>query len=71
MQSAFNNLDKEVQKRLRDKAKEYDSVKLLMYRLKGSSRYNLSIDDVKDTIYWGMNTDNVKVSEIYTKVFKG
>ena len=68
--SAFNNLDKEVQRKLRNKAKQYDSVKQLIYRLRGSSRYNLSFDDVKDVIFWGMDTDNVKVSEVYTKIFK-
>lgn len=68
--SAFNNLDKEVQRRLRNKAKQYDTVKQLIYRLRGSSRYNLSFDDVKDVIFWGMDTDNVKVSEVYTKIFK-
>lgn len=67
--SAFNNLDKEVQRRLRNKAKQYDTVKQLIYRLRGTSRYGLSFDDVKDVIFWGMDTDNVKVSEVYTKIF--
>lgn len=69
--NAFNNLKPELQKNLRDNAKKYDSVKRLVYRLRGTGRYSLSFDDVRDVMFWGgASLKDTSVSDVYNAIFK-
>jgi len=70
--NTFNNLKPEIQKNLRENAKKYNTVKSLVYRLRGNgSRYNLSFDDVRDVMFWGgASLKDTSVSDVYNAIFK-
>lgn len=69
--NTFNDLKPEIQKNLRENAKKYQSVKRLVYRLRGAGRFDLSFDDVRDVIYWGGgNMRQISISDVYDALFK-
>lgn len=71
MNNSFDRLRPEIKKSLRENAKQYDSVKRLIYRLRGTVRYDLTFEDVKDVIYWGgANRNKITVSEVFNAIFK-
>lgn len=69
--NAFNKLRPEIQKNLRANAKKYSTVKSLVYRLRGTGRFDLSFDDVRDVIFWGgASLRDISVSEVYNAIFE-